>query len=230
LLEKAREWLVFPDSSPAQETQTSSSSTRIQKMKKTLGEKRREIFKALKRLLLQSDPLGKDKDRGFRPIHLRLVKLNSYKTRLSNTVSYVWKMKDQSTRSLSATYSPLIQKNPFAQMKMDAWDLSLGLRKYYRNHVFFQGNLGYRIYRPNEFYVNYFQNQGFPFADRSMAYATVGLGVRILKRVPIMKTPLVLRTSYTFGNNLRFPIPGPHGYDQIGIRGFKVGISVRLRL
>ena len=231
LLKKAQEWLVFEDkkSSKAPQALTSAPAKPLSLKKKT-SQKWRETFKDLKRLLVQSDPLGQDKTQGLRPIHLRLVKLNSYKTRLSNTISYVWRKKKQDTRSLSVTYSPLVLKDPFAQMKMDSWDISFGMRKYYKHHVFFQGNAGYRVYRPNEFYVKYFQNQGQAFGDRSLPYLTLGFGMRILKRVPILKTPLVLRASHTFGNDMRFPISGPHGFDRIGVRGFKIGMSVRLRI
>jgi len=231
LLIKAREWIVFDDEQGEKSPDSKSSTTKeSEKQEKPSRSGWRETLRDLKRLLIQSDPLGKNRQQGLRPIHLRLVKVNDYKTRLSNTISYVWKDKHQDTRSLSVTYSPLVLKDPFAEMKMDAWDLSLGMRKYFRNHIYFQGNAGYLIYRPNAFYSRYFQVRGTSFQDQSIPYLTLGVGFRVLKSVPILKTPLVARASYTIGNDLHFPIPGPHGYDRIGINGFKVGFSVRLKI
>ena len=232
LLLKAKEWIVFGDeSSQDQARNIDHGESSPDKDAKVKGRsKLMNTLRDLKRLLFQSDPLAKIRESGLRPIHLRLVKVNHYKTRLSNTVSYVWKGSPNTTSSLGVTYTPYILKDPFAHMKMDSWKIGFGMRKYLQDHFYIQGNVGYHIYKPNSFYSEYFQDRGAEFQGQNIPYLTVGMGVRVLKSIPILKMPLVLRAEYTIAEDLNFPVVGPHGHDRIEISGLKIGVSVRLKI
>ena len=232
ILKKAKEWIVFDDKGSPDETGTAQGDRPISAVDG--GEDRKskllQTLRDLKKLIIQSDPLSKMRESGFRPIHLRLIKINHYKTRLSNTISYVWKGPSNTTNSFGVTYTPLINKEPFAHMKMDSWQIGLGMRKYIKDHFYIQGNLGYQIYRPNSFYSEYFQDRGTSFQDESIPYFTVGMGMRVLKSIPILKMPLVLRAEYTFSDDLNFPTGDPFGHDRIEVGGLKIGFSVRLKI
>jgi hypothetical protein len=229
---KANSWLGLEKT----ETQTSPVTVKEKEAaqrKKSHGRLKKNL-QAIRNILLRSDPLGafrkRKKKTGLRPLHLRLVKFNGFKRRVSNTTSFVRRLDEKRTLSYGATYVPLEMRAPFDFMKLKTLDLSLGFRQHAKKRLFFQGRAGLRYFRPNSGFREFFRPFGNARGSALRPYLTLGGGVGIIKKLPVIRQPLVLRLSYTLANDFKYPGPDPFGYGRIRLAGWSVGFSVRFKI
>ena len=233
LFEKANSWLGLEKTKVETSPLVSEKKKSIEK-KKSHG-RLKKTLRALRNLLFRTDPLGafrkgKKKATGFKPLHLRLVKFNGFKRRVSNTTSYVRRLDEKRTLSYGATYVPLEMRSPSDFMKLKSLDLSAGYRQYAKKRLFFQGRAGVRYFHPNSGFKDFFKQYGNERGAALRPYLTLGGAVGVIKKLPVIKQPLVLHLSYTFANDFKYPGPDPFGYGRIRMAGWNVGFSVRFRI
>jgi len=115
-------------------------------------------------------------------------------------------------------------------MKMDSMDVSLSFRQYFREKYLFQANAGVRRYQPNQGYRNFYGARNQSFDPKDLPFLYVAVGRRLVKRLPVIKRPLVLTASYSFSEDLKYPSADPYGYTHIDLSGFDLGLSIRFKI
>ncbi len=238
LYERAKSWLNF--SSSKAPVDGSKKIKKINPDKEFSFSDDSGIDKFIRRAkqIFSSDPLSVGRksvdEQGrvsmFRPIRLGFVNFDNFKRRLTNTISYARDLGNQRSVSVGLNYSPLVFKDPFANMKMNSWDLNIGFRKYLNKKYFFQSGIGLKKYQPNSSFRAYFNSLGQNFQTEELPYISFGVGRKIWDEVPIIKRPLVLIANYTFTKDLEYPSADPFGHRKIELEGLDISLSVSFKI
>lgn len=198
---------------------------------------RKNFFERFFDEVIQSDPLGVSKFKKtinerdvFDPLNPKLFKFDGFSRSLGNRISFARDLGKKRSAGVHFGYYPLKLKDNFDHMKMDSMDLSVSFRQYFREKYLFQANAGVRRYQPNQGYRNFYGARNQSFDPEDLPFLYVAVGRRLVKRLPVIKRPLVLTASYSFSEDLKYPSADPYGYTHIDLSGFDLGLSIRFKI
>lgn len=178
--------------------------------------------------------LGKTRDRlngkQFKWLNPSLVKFNGFQRTVGNTFHYIKDLDERKHIDFYYNYAEMKMKEPYEVMKLQTMDFGLGVHELLNEKWRMSMSGGIKRYVPNYFYRDFFTKKSEVFDSKSIPYLSVSVGYKLLDKILMINRPLVLNFGYTMADDYKFPSADPFGFDDIGFKGFHVGLKLRFKI
>lgn len=178
--------------------------------------------------------IGKTRDRlngkQFKWLNPSLVKFNGYQRTIGNTFHYIKDLDTKKHLDFYYNYAEMKMKEPYEVMKLQTMDFGLGVHELLNDKWRMSVSGGIKRYVPNYFYREFFTKKNQVFDSKSIPYLSVSVGYKLLNKILMIHRPLVLNFGYTMADDYKFPSADPFGFEDIGFKGFHVGLKLRFKI
>jgi hypothetical protein len=177
---------------------------------------------------------GKTRDRlngkRIKWLNPSLVKFNGFQRTIGNTFHYIKDLNGKKHLDFYYNYAEMKMKEPYEVMKLQTMDFGLGVHELLSKKWRMSLSGGIKRYVPNYFYRDFYTKKNETFESKSIPYLSVSVGYKLLNKILMINRPLVLNFGYTMAEDYKFPSADPFGFDDIGFKGFHIGLKLRFKI
>jgi hypothetical protein len=117
-------------------------------------------------------------------------------------------------------------KDPHSSQSLTINKLEIEWKYYFDNKLFLSSSLGFRDFQANTQMKNYYQNRGEILREQDHVFGSIGIGMKLVDKIPVTKTALTARIGWHFSEDFLFPSITPTGTKKLDFDGVRFGLGM----